>query len=72
MSESFFETTTEEIIDSDLDLDLDSDLDLDLEYRYDCWQNESYDSDFYISCAMTMIIFIYINLIDYIAKKYIH
>lgn len=66
MSESFFETTTEETIDSDLDLDLD------LEYRYDCWQNESYDSDFLLSCVVTMVIFIYIQFTEYIAKKYLH
>lgn len=59
--------STDDIELPDIDIIVDTDY-----YTYDCWQNESYDSDFYISCAMTMIIFIYINLIDYIAKKYIH
>jgi hypothetical protein len=27
-------------------------LDLDSEYTYDCWQNESYDSDFLLSCVV--------------------
>ena len=62
MSESLLPLTIETSIEDTIET----------ENTYDCWQNESYDSDFYISCAMTMIIFIYINLIDYIAKKYVH
>jgi len=45
---------------------------LNFEYNYDFWNNESYDSDFLVSCAVTMAIFIYANFADYIAKKYIH
>ena len=46
------------------------DLDLDLGYTYNCWQNESYDSDFLVSCLVSMVIFVYVHFADYIAKKY--
>lgn len=48
------------------------DANIELDYTYDCWRNESYDSDFLLSCAVTMLIYIYIQFIDYIAKKYLH
>lgn len=48
------------------------DIDVDLEYTYDCWINEMYDLDFLLSCAMTMTIFLYVQFIDYIAKKCLH
>jgi hypothetical protein len=64
MSESLLqltvETTTEDSLDSDS------------EYTYDCWHNESYDSDFLLSCVVTMVIFIYVQFADYITKKYVH
>ena len=66
MSESLLpltiETSTEDTIETETDL----------EYTYDCWQNESYDSDFLLSCVVTMVIFIYVQFVDYIAKKYVH
>lgn len=45
---------------------------IETENTYDCWHNESYDSDFLLSCVVTMVIFIYVQFVDYIAKKYIH
>ena len=45
---------------------------INIEYNYDFWRNESYDSDFLLSCAVTMVIFVYANFADYIAKKYLH
>ena len=45
---------------------------LNFEYNYDCWQNESYDTDFLVSCAVTMAIFVYANFAYYIAKQYVH
>ena len=45
---------------------------IETENTYDCWQNESYDSDFLLSCVVTMVIFIYVQFVDYIEKKYVH
>jgi hypothetical protein len=66
MSESLLSLTVETTAEDALDSDSDS------EYTYDCWQNESYDSDFLLSCVVTMVIFIYVQFADYIAKKYVH
>jgi hypothetical protein len=49
-----------------------SEEDLEFEITYDCWQNERYDTDFILSCAVTILIFSYVQFIDYIAKKYLH
>ena len=63
------ETIIEDTQNVHTDAYVDTDTDVDIEYTYDCWINERYDLDFLLSCAMTMTIFLYIQFIDYIAKK---
>lgn len=38
-------------------------------YFYDFCHNENYDSDFLVSCAVSIIIFIYVHVLDYILKS---
>jgi hypothetical protein len=74
MSHPLLPLTIETIIEDtqNVDTDTDTDIDTDIEYTYDCWINQWYDLEFLLSCAMTMTIFLYIQFIDYIAKKYLH